>query len=274
MAGFDPVIPPGGEGKVTATLSTNRYVGAVSKSISVYSNDPNNASTLLRLGGTVLVPIEVRPANHVQFTGRVGAVQPQELLIVARKGEPFDILEVKNQSQHLRFAVEPAPEAAQARAGGGKAPARAPADGAVAGGQAAYRARLSLSKDIPIGRLSEVILLETNHPEEPRLEIRVSGHIEGDVGVHPEALYFRRPRPGETAPAKQELRLTGRSEGGLEILGVECTSPDFVPSLHVETEGLEYRIEVERSEGGAPRATATLRIRTNAGLVEVPIAAY
>jgi len=271
VTGFDPVILPGGEGKVTASIRTTRYKGTISKGVTVYSNDPNNARVTLRLKGTILVPIEVRPTDRLNFTGKAGAFKPKELLIVSREGEPFDILDLKKRSEHLSVALEPAPEAAAARPDGSRAPAREPAEGAVVGGHAAYKATVSLAEDVPIGRLSDIVVLRTNHPKVPRLEIRVSGRITGDVVVRPQILHFRRPGMGELA-LKQELRLTRRPEGGLEILGVESTSPDFVPSVHVVSEGLEYRIVVERPEERARnRAEATLKIRTNVGLVEVQI---
>jgi len=272
VTGFDPVIPPGGVGKVTASLGTHRYAGVVTKSISVYSNDPKNARAMLRLKGTVLVPIEVRPSERVQFNGKAGAVRPQELLLVSREGEPFDILGLKKRSPHLEVVLEPAPESAKTRADGSRAPAREPAEGAVAGGHAAYKATLSVAEDVPIGRLSDIVILTTNHPKVPRLEIRVGGQIDGEVRVRPRALYFQRPRAGEPAH-KRELRLTRRPEGGLEILGVESTSPEFVPKVHAVTEGFEYRIEVERQAGGTGLRKAMLKVRTNLGLVEVAITA-
>jgi hypothetical protein len=273
VAGFDPVILPGGEGKVTVTVSTARYRGPVSKAITVYSNDPKNSRASLVIKGTILVPIEVRPSENIDVAGAAGAVEPREVLIVSRDGEPFDILSVGKRLDHLRVALAPAPEAAEARADGRRAPARRPAEGAVAGGHAAYRLTLTVAGDAPIGRLADVIVLATSHPKEPQLQIRVSGRISGDVVVRPQALYFQVLGPGEPV-RKQEVHLVRRPAGGLEILGVESTSPDFVPSVHVVAEGLEYRIDVERPEEKARvRGEATLRVHTSVGVIEVPMSA-
>jgi hypothetical protein len=273
VTGFDPVIPPGGAGKVNVSIKTNRYRGTITKSVAVYSNDPKNKRASLRLKGTILVPIEVRPSDRVNISGKVGEIKPKELLLVSRDGEPFDILTMRKLSNRLEVALEPAPGSAEKRADGSKAPSRKPAKDAVAGGHAAYKATLSIAEDAPMGRLLDTVVLTTNHPKEPRLQIAVNGRVDGDLVVRPLALYF--PVRGRGQPAlQQELRLTRRPAGGLEVLGMESTHPDFVPSLHEVAEGLEYRIEVKRPEAKAgSRAEATLKIRTNVGLVEVPISA-
>jgi hypothetical protein len=273
VTGFDPVIPPGGEGKVTASLATNRYSGTIAKTISVYSNDPKNPRAVLRLQGTVLVPIEVRPAERVHFSGRAGIIPPQQLFLISREGEPFDILEMGKRSPHLTVALVPAPEKARPLPGGEKAPVREPAEGAVVGGHAAYMATLSLDEETPVGRLSDLVTLTTNHPKLKRLDIRVGGVIDGEVMIRPQSLYFQRPRPGRPAH-RREVRLSRRPEGGLKILSVESTDPEFLPELLAVTEGFEYRVRVQRKEGATGIKKATMRIETNHGLLEVPITAY
>jgi hypothetical protein len=273
VTGFDPVVPPGGAGKINVSIKTNRYRGTISKSVAVYSNDPKNKRASLRLKGTILVPIEIRPADRINLSGKVGEIKPKQVFLVSRDGEPFDILTMRKRSDRLEVAVEPAPGSAAARADGSKAPSREPAKGAVAGGHAAYKATFSVAEGAPIGRLLDTVVLTTSHPKEPRLQIAVNGRVDGDLVVRPLALYF--PVRGQSKPTLQrELRLTRKPAGGLEILGMESTSPDFVPSLHEVAEGLEYRIEVSRPEAKARnRAEAILKIRTNVGLVEVPISA-
>jgi hypothetical protein len=273
VAGFDPVILPGGEGKVTVSLSTTGYAGTVSKAVTVYSNDPKNSTAFLRIKGTILVPVEVRPSESIEVSGMAGAVAPREVLIVSRDGEPFDILSVDKRSPHLQVALAPAPESAEKRSGGGRAPARAAAKDAVAGGQAAYKLTVTVAGGTPIGPLADTIVLKTSHPKAPQLQIRVNGRINSDVAVRPMALRFQASGTGEPT-RKLELVLSRRPAGGLEILGVESTSPDFVPTVQVVEKGLEYRIEVERPEERARvRGEATLRVRTSAGVVEVPMSA-
>ena len=52
--------------------SAARYRGPISKAVTVYSNDPNNARASLRLKGRILVPIEVRPSEHISMDGTLG----------------------------------------------------------------------------------------------------------------------------------------------------------------------------------------------------------
>jgi len=273
VAGFDPVILPGGEGKVTVSVSTTGFAGPVSKAVTVYSNDPKNSTAFLRLKGTIQVAVEVRPSESIDISGAAGAVAPREVLIVSRDGEPFDILSVDKRSPHLQVALAPAPEAAEPRADGSRAPARAAAGAAVAGGHAAYRLTLTVAGSAPIGPLADTIVLKTSQPKAPQIQIRVNGRINSDVAVRPMALRFQASATGEPT-RKMEVVVSRRPAGGLEILGVESTSPDFVPTVQVVEKGLEYRIEVERPEERARvRGEATLRVRTSLGVVEVPMTA-
>lgn len=273
MAGFDPVILPGGEGKVSVTVRTARYRGAISKAVTVYSNDPNNAKASLHIKGRILVPIEVHPSEHINLAGKVGSIEPGELFLIARQGDPFDVLSVRNALDYLRVELEPAPEKAAPRADGSAAPALEQAVGTVAGGHAAYRLQVSVADDAPIGRISDTIHLKTNHPKEPNLQIRVVGQLRGEIEVRPTTLYFRSRGSGEPTRARK-VNVFRKPDGDLKILKVESSSPDFVPSTTTVQEGLEYQIEVTRPEEKLRiPAQGTLTIRTNHGNVEVQLQA-
>jgi hypothetical protein len=273
VAGFDPVILPGGEGKIAVTVQTDRYRGPVSKGVTIYSNDPDNARALVRVKGNILVPVEVLPRARAHFVGKVEEMKPQEFTIVARNGEPFDILKMANNSEYLDATVQPAPEEAKPRADGSKAPYRAPAAGADLGGYAAYKAVVKVVGSPPMGRFQGRITLTLNHPKEPRLDLNVTGRIDGGFAFHPQTLFFRARQGGEPM-LKQEVRISRRPQGGLEILDVESTSPDFVPSVKVVAEGFEYRVVLTRPQATARKwGQGILRVRTNHGYAEIPFSA-
>ena len=112
-------------------------------------------------------------------------------------------------------------------------------------------------------------------PKMAQLDIRVNGRIEGNVTVRPERLYFISSQGGNTA--RQEVRLTRRPEGGLEILGVDVDNPGFAATVvPVSEDGKEYKIDVVRADPAAGAQTAKLTIRTNEpsqASIEVPIIA-
>jgi hypothetical protein len=272
---FDSVIPPGGAGKVTASIDSTKFKGPVTKSVTVTSNDPKNARVSLRLKADIMVPVDVRPRDRVYLSGKASALEPQELMIVAMNGQPFNILEVKKREDSLNVVITPAPESAEKRADGTVADKGKAKKGAVAGGYSAYKAVVSVSDKAKVGRLADVIQLVTDHPKAGTVEIRVNGKIDGNINVRPTALYFLGSTSAKPTTS-QELRLTQRPEGGLKITKVSSDNPDFTAELSAVEEGMEYLIKVDRLASSTGRAQGKLLVSTNDPLqptIEVPIVA-
>lgn len=61
MAEFDPVIPPGGEGKVTLKVRTDGYRGSKQWGANVYTNDPRWKEFILTVGAYVNPALTVNP---------------------------------------------------------------------------------------------------------------------------------------------------------------------------------------------------------------------
>jgi hypothetical protein len=68
------VIPPGGIGEVNATFDSSRFRGQISKSVSLYANDPTRPVTQFVLTGTVL-PELVPEVNDIDL----GTLTPGEV---------------------------------------------------------------------------------------------------------------------------------------------------------------------------------------------------
>jgi hypothetical protein len=276
VAEFDSVVPPGGQGKVTASIDSAKFKGPISKSVTLYSNDPANERVLLRLSAEILVPIDVRPRDRIYVRGKADSLGPQELLLVAMDGEPFTIREVQKQSDALSLKVTPAPESALERADGKKAPKakKAPKD-ALAGGHAAYQLVVTFAADAPPGNFSDRLRVMTDHPKMPTIDITVSGRLEGDVSIRPERLFFL--SRGGTSTTQQELNLAKRPAGGLAITKVTSTNPSFTANLRTVEEGFEYVVEVNRATDAVGQTgQAQLIIETNdprQSRIEVPIVA-
>lgn len=75
-------IPPGGKGELKANFDSARFRGAVSKTIYLYSNDPDRPTMQLHLKGNVLEIVAVEPAQ-INF-GRVDAEEPVSTEVVLR----------------------------------------------------------------------------------------------------------------------------------------------------------------------------------------------
>jgi hypothetical protein len=150
VARFDRVIPPGGEGKVALKVDLKGYQGKVSKSATVFSNDPQQPNFQLTLTGKVRAHIEIKPGAFVQFSSAPGGDEKiVELLAVDRE---FRIVQVENGLEgKIRTQLETV----------------------VPGKQ--YRLKVtSLQKE---GNFFGLIRCKTDHPQKPEIQIRVSGHF-------------------------------------------------------------------------------------------------
>ena len=69
MASFDKAIHPGGEGKIWLKINTKGRRGEITKSATVYTNDPNQRVVTIRIRARIKVPIYVS-SPKIRLYGR------------------------------------------------------------------------------------------------------------------------------------------------------------------------------------------------------------
>ena len=107
MTRYDEVIPPGGTGKVTLTIDTNRVRGEFEKKAVVWSNDFERMSIVLRLIGEVKPHIAIEPGGFLSFQGVKGRLFPEHLNIINNHESPFKIIEVDNDlTNHIKWQLK------------------------------------------------------------------------------------------------------------------------------------------------------------------------
>jgi len=218
-------VPPGGEARVLATLDTGRVVGRTTKVLSVYSDDPELPVAALTLTGEVLADLALSP-NPV-YLGRLRRGETTSREVVIRPGRPGGtaaIRSVGGDLAGLQARLELGPDGTQ-------------------------RLRLALDGNVPLGRFSRELRLETTSARQPVIVLPVFGSIEGDVVVLPSQLSFGVARMG----ASPERRLLIRNRG-LQPLSVRrVTVPEsFDYSLRVLQDGLEYQLSLRLRDDVAP----------------------
>jgi hypothetical protein len=273
VAEFDSAIPPGGQGQVTASIDSTRFKNKISKSVTLFTNDPANERIILRMSAEIMVPVDVRPNDRIVVRGKPGELKAQEIWLVSSTGQVFDITKVQKRRDDLSISFEPAPELAVTPSG--DAPKGTITKEAVASGHSSYKMTVKIAPNARPGTMADRIRLTTTHDKMANIDISVSGKLEGNVTVRPERLFFL--SANGTSTQRQELRLTKRPEGGLEIKRITSTDSTFETQLVPVAEGKEYLVEVVRTEAaiGTP-ASARLMIETNDPLqpvIEVAITA-
>ena len=231
MTEFDKVIPPGGVGKITASLDTSHYKGPITKSVVVTSNDPATSQVVLALKAEVMSAIDVAPTETPVLRTVVGEPRPMELTVSAADGKPFDILAVQADPS-VGVTVGPTP---------GTSPrVKRPHGSSVAAGSDRYLVTLTPRKDAPVGQSVANVTLTTNLPKAETVQIHASVVVEGRVQVMPPQLVVR---PAPQAPVLH-VRISKPTGPALKIIAVESGDPDFAATTTSIAEGRDYDLAI------------------------------
>ena len=227
-------IPPGGEGRVAVTLDTARLSGRTTKTVSIYTNDPDQPVLALTLTGQVTTDLVVSPNPLYLGHVRRGDDTRHEVTIApGRPGARYVVERLEDTNRAIRARLEP---------------------GAEGRGQ---RVVVELDREMPLGRFNEKLTLHTTSPRDPVITVSVFGSIEGDLVVLPPQVTFGVTRGG-TAP---ERDLYIRNRGARPVTVTRVVVPDDVATytLRAVEDGLEYRL------------TLRLRDRLPPGKVETEV---
>jgi hypothetical protein len=235
----DPDVPPGGEGRVNVTLDTSALAGRTTKVIMVYTSHPAVPTVRLGLTGEVVADLVVSP--NALYLGRVRrgeAVEHEIAVVPGRPGGEYAVTAaVEHGNPALRARIEPR------------------VDGP---GQ---RVIVALDADVPLGRLSEQIVLRTTSPTTPHLTVPVFGSVEGDVVVLPRHVTLS---AGQAGPLpEQEVYI--RTRGGRRFAVTRVLVPDEVTyRLTPVADGAEYRLTLALRPGLEPgKVERTIEIFTD-----------
>jgi hypothetical protein len=150
-------IPAHGTGAVRARLDTDAAYGAVRRTITVYSNDPNQGPIVLVLTGDVQLDVVADPAEI--YLGILPPGAPAQRAALLRTGGDATHLGVP-QADGPQLAVQ----------------LDAPGDGS-----SAVALAIAIAADAPLGPFSTVIRVPTTSARHPILRIPVAGIIAADA---------------------------------------------------------------------------------------------
>ena len=265
MTEFDKVIPPGGVGKVTASLDTSHYKGVITKSIRVTTGDPATPPVSLLLKAEIVTVIDVSPSDTPLLRATVGEPQPTEITVSATDGKVFDVLAVQADPS-VEVTVRPDPATPAAGRKGRRAHGQP-----VAAGSSRYRVTITPTQKAPLGQTFANVVLTTNRPKAETVRIRPVLLVVGPVQVVPSQLAVR---PGPEAPVLH-ARITKPGGDRLEILGVESSDPEFAASTTPITEGHDYDLTVRYTgKAGRGPVSSSITVRTNEprqGTIVIPL---
>src|SRR5213596_3670862 len=97
-------VPPGEKGEVTATFNIGERTGTQVKTVTVETDDPQQATTVLTLKAMIPQQLEITPT--FVFWGQGEAAKPKTIVVRAAKDFPVKHLRVTSSSPDFQAKVE------------------------------------------------------------------------------------------------------------------------------------------------------------------------
>jgi Protein of unknown function (DUF1573). len=97
-------VPPGEKGEITATFKIGDRTGTQVKTVTVQTDDPINATTVLTLKAVIPQQLEINPT--FVFWGQGEALKPKSIVVRATKDFPVKQLRVTSSSPDFQTKVE------------------------------------------------------------------------------------------------------------------------------------------------------------------------
>ena len=167
LSEYDKTVEPGKKGKITLSVNTTNFRGPISKSTSVSTNDPNNASFQLIIKADIKEIISIKPSDNIQM-GLVfkGQKQEKEFTLTATDDTPFSISQVDSTDAALKYELKMSDDKKSATF------------------------KVFLPEDHPVGPITGKFTLTTTHPKVPTLILNTFGTIREPLTVYPQELTF------------------------------------------------------------------------------------
>jgi hypothetical protein len=213
----DLTVPPGGRTAIQARLSLKGLKGALRKRLIVESNDPTMPLFTLVMEGEAVTGVDLRPERIALGAITLDSNDVHGIDILFRTNRPIRILHLDVTSPFFAARQE------------------APAPG--------FQHRVTVHAVPPFrpGPIQAALVILTDHPDFPRLEVPILGRAVADVYVTPEEIVLE---AGAAGPEAARL-LVVRSIRGQPFNVTRVEPP--LPDMRVRTQPLRggaHRIEL------------------------------
>jgi hypothetical protein len=247
VADFVKTIAPGQTGKINVVIDTSTFSGPITKGVTVFTNDPQNAQIELTVRAKLEPFITAKPgyARYITVQGepKQGTISQ---MLWAPDGSDFDIVKVDSPFPFLKVTSREAkPEERVADAKGKQ-----------------WKLEMTLSNDAPVGPLAENVTVHTNHAKQKLVLIPVSGFVRPVVAVTPPVADFGQIQLKE--PLKKAINVRNFATESIKVTAIEDNVQGIDVALEPLTEGREYQIRVTlKPELGKGPFNGKLTIRTD-----------
>jgi Protein of unknown function (DUF1573) len=258
LVNVDKAIPPGGTGNVRVGIDTFSAGNSTEWHVNVLTNDPDHGSIDLTIKADVRQFLALTPPSarftFVQFgaeggTTHVLSAVDQQPLEVLGVDSPFDYIHATSRELTGKDRV-------------------ADIDGRQ------WQIALTILPTAPVGPISGYVVVRTNHPQQPRAFLPVSGFVRPLFAVTPPSVNLS----GMVAitPAVPLLSLVVKNFGAdpLELTSASSDITGLVATILPTEAGHVWRVELRLSPAAPQTMKGTLLLKTtskNVPELTVPI---
>lgn len=220
-------VAPGQESDIAVTFDTRFDRGPATRTITVFTNDPQAQKIVLTLKGDVKVQVEAAPAQVAFGEVERGVEQAREVLLTdlvaaqapnrATGGANFKVISVTNSNPNIKVAFGPRTD-----------------------GKPGAALSITMLKTMPLGAFDDTVKVATSRAP---IDITVFGTVQGDLTVKPAQVSFG------IVPHRQGtqrmVRLVNASAHAVRVTGVTSTNPSVSATVEPITPGKEYRVTLD-----------------------------
>jgi hypothetical protein len=228
-------VAPGDSTDIAVAFDTHFQKGHQVRTITAFTNDPNNPQVAMTMQGVVKKQVEASPAEIAFGTVKRGTEDTKELVVndLNPRG-PFQVGPVSNSNSAIKVVQDKRPD-----------------------GKPGALLKVSLLKTMPVGPFDDTIKITTNRVP---LQVDVFGTVTGDLNVDPAQVSFGIVPHGEDIV--RIFKLSNQGPHPVKVLDVASSSPSVAASAEPVTPGKEYKVTVTLRRGtpeGQLRGNLTIR---------------
>ena len=245
-------------GKVNVTLRTKELRGALSRVVTLSTNDPKKPKYYLTLKASVLGSVILLPRASLSIGWQTQSTN-RRLLVRKDPSEEGELV-VSGLSTGKPWLKASARRVEVMEPGGDGFPAAAPGDWIV---------DLELGEKAQSGVSREELRFKTGLPREPEVGVPVVVTMLPAVALRPESLVLPMPAPGRQVEAP--ILVVVRRDVGSEALEAEVVPETFAVRLE-KSGGRHYKAMVSWTDSGPDTAReGTVTFRLGEDSFEVPV---
>jgi hypothetical protein len=164
-------IAPGGSTPIEVSWEGHKW-GRFGQTATLGTNDPDNPAVMLTILGLIIAPVDVQPSETIAFPDISTEEAHRATLTIISPDRPELKLTRIATSKPGLIVVEVQPMTAE-ELGQKKV-------------KSGYNLTVEIKPGMPLGRFTEDLMIDTDHPKRPGMKLTIAGNAIGPISVVPD----------------------------------------------------------------------------------------